>query len=454
MAAAGALDQNVSTAANLSALLTRLIGTGAETTTGGTTTKQTLVNPQDIMKQLLEGAGTVGYGKPSLAANIGAEKRAGLYNSSSGQLNINDLLSRVATEASIAAAPTVTNNPTVVKKQAGMMSGSGLGLGALALLAGTKAGRKKMSDTWDEFFGKDATDGFGFTKAPEGGLDFAAGYGAPDIPNIDLTVSRSLIPSATSGSIDAIDTATPTAVDAYSSNGDAMSAAAFGAGGYGALEGTVDSANAAGAAGGDAIGTLLGANSANWGLDMAGDVGWTSGADLVSAADYASVGADAAGSGIPYLSTALDVASGDYQGAAFTAIGTAVGGPIGGVIGSVVSNIVDGCFITTAILHTLGNSDDNATELKILRNYRDTWLHQHHPEDIEEYYRIAPSVVEAIDALPNANQIWRQLWRNFLSPAIHSIVQGDNEKAYNMYKAMVEVATAYSNADQTQMENV
>jgi hypothetical protein len=63
----------------------------------------------------------------------------------------------------------------------------------------------------------------------------------------------------------------------------------------------------------------------------------------------------------------------------------------------------EGCFITSAILESTGKGDD-APELQKLRKFRDEVMKsdRYMSKDIETYYRIAPSVVEAIDE--NAKQ--------------------------------------------------
>ena len=95
----GALDKNIDTMAGIGSILEKLLGkkggTQTDTTSGGTETKQTQLDVGAMMKQLLEGAGTAGYGKAGLAANLTAGKRAGVYGGKSTELNLNDLLSRI-----------------------------------------------------------------------------------------------------------------------------------------------------------------------------------------------------------------------------------------------------------------------------------------------------------------------------------------------------------------------
>lgn len=100
---------------------------------------------------------------------------------------------------------------------------------------------------------------------------------------------------------------------------------------------------------------------------------------------------------------------------------------------------VAACFITTAIMNVLGKPDD-CDELQTIRAYRDGWLAQNHPEDIQTYYKIAPAIVASIDARINANKLWTLLYIDYLLPALAHIKTGENELAYSVYRSMVLVA--------------
>ena len=101
------------------------------------------------------------------------------------------------------------------------------------------------------------------------------------------------------------------------------------------------------------------------------------------------------------------------------------------------------CFITTAITKALGKPDD-CDELQTLRSYRDNWLVSNHPMAIAEYYRVAPDIVKAIDAKPDANALWATLYEDFLVPALSEIADGNNESAYLIYRGMVDAARRMS----------
>lgn len=123
-------------------------------------------------------------------------------------------------------------------------------------------------------------------------------------------------------------------------------------------------------------------------------------------------------------------------------VGSVVGGAASDIVsgvGDAISSITSGCFITTAIMHTLGKPDD-CEELNTLRKYRDGWLKENHPDDILEYYMIAPQIVANINKLDNPDKFWRALYSSFLSPALEAVRKGDDELAYRIYRRMVEVA--------------
>lgn len=448
----GALDKNIDTMSGLTGILTTLLGkkggTESTTTSGGTETKQTMLDVNAMMKQLLEGAGTAGYGKPGLAANLTAGKRAGVYGGKSTELNLNDLLSRITAEASIAGAPTVvTKAPTTTTKsgvgsQSGLMSPGTLGLGALALLAGSSAARKKLGvdGIWDEFFGGDKV-----ASATGGGDTFAELMGGSNNPAADAAFFRNF--DSSGGGFQDVGFSAPV----YNTAGtwsDISAGAELTDGSFADFASFSD------------IGTDFFGGWADSGAAIASD-----GSDL--AFNMGMEGADAAGSaggGIPYLGAGLKVASGDVQGGAESGIGYAVGsyvgGPVGGAIGSAIaepvfeaaSDIVqsvgdiidDACFITTAICTIQGKPDD-CTELTVLRKYRDSWLKSNHPEDIQEYYAVAPAIVQAIQKREDSAVIWNELYRHYLVPAIEAIENGNAALAHTVYRNMVNTAKELAN---------
>lgn len=454
---ATALDSNVTTATGITKLLqdifgktggtetTKYDGGGTLTNSGGTETKQTMVNVQDMMKQLLEGAGTAGYGKKGLAATLQGGKRAGVYGGKSTQLDLDDLLSRITTEASIAGAPTVTTkSPTTQTETKPTMTRSGInsqaglkGSNLLPLLAGAYAweNRKKLKGMWDEFGSKpnfdatDAMEGEGFKNISEylskneyySGLENTGepgGFSGAEqfmfSPAGDDSVSSSFSIESFAG-----DTVSDTFSVADSASYGAESSMDYGSS-FDSTSGAFDGYSAAESAfaGGDVAldGAMDGASGAMGGFPVIGTLNALSDGEITSK-EVGSVGGGWAGAQIGTM--------------IMPGIGTVVGGVIGSVVGG------SACFITTATLQAIGNSNDNAIELQTLRAYRDNWLLTHHPEDVQEYYHIAPQIVAAIDSNPNAAGIWRGVWVDSLKPAIDLVVSGHNEEAYEKYKAMV-----------------
>lgn len=96
-----------------------------------------------------------------------------------------------------------------------------------------------------------------------------------------------------------------------------------------------------------------------------------------------------------------------------------------------------GCFLTTACCQYKGLSDD-CSELTTLRSFRDNHLLQSNEgrDLVEEYYRIAPKLIEKIEQRPNAGDIYEQIFAT-----IRQIVDQINQEAYasatDCYKDMV-----------------
>ena len=98
----------------------------------------------------------------------------------------------------------------------------------------------------------------------------------------------------------------------------------------------------------------------------------------------------------------------------------------------------EGCFITTAVCSNFGKPDD-CYELEIFRNFRDNWLANQIDGSklIEEYYRIAPSIVQKINSLPNASKIYQSILEKYLAPCLRFIKSGDNFSCRDKYIEMV-----------------
>jgi hypothetical protein len=95
-----------------------------------------------------------------------------------------------------------------------------------------------------------------------------------------------------------------------------------------------------------------------------------------------------------------------------------------------------GCFLTTAAVDVLGEADNGDT-LQTLRWFRDNIMRAR-PDwsaDVDEYYRIAPAIVERLN---NDEATYRDLMDKHIRPAVRAIKAGEYEKAYRVYRAMVE----------------
>lgn len=98
----------------------------------------------------------------------------------------------------------------------------------------------------------------------------------------------------------------------------------------------------------------------------------------------------------------------------------------------------DGCFITTAVCGSF-NKPDDCYELTAFRNFRDGWL-LNQPEGealIAQYYRLAPKIVAQINLRPDASEIYKSIWRDYLQPCLFFIEVGENSQCKEIYSRMV-----------------
>ncbi len=96
------------------------------------------------------------------------------------------------------------------------------------------------------------------------------------------------------------------------------------------------------------------------------------------------------------------------------------------------------CYITTAVCESLDKPDD-CYELTMFRKFRDSWLMMQPDGEalIREYYAVAPTIVQRIDSLSNANEIYQDIMTKYLKPCLHMIEQNDMEGCKKMYMKMV-----------------
>jgi len=102
------------------------------------------------------------------------------------------------------------------------------------------------------------------------------------------------------------------------------------------------------------------------------------------------------------------------------------------------------CFITTAAVDVIGEDDDGPT-LTTLRWFRDNIMltRDDWRADAEEYYRIAPSIVEALNELPNSKEIYTSIYHDCLLNAVKFIKNEQYEEAYITYRDMVNKYKEY-----------
>ena len=95
-----------------------------------------------------------------------------------------------------------------------------------------------------------------------------------------------------------------------------------------------------------------------------------------------------------------------------------------------------GCYLTTACVNAMGLSD-NCLELNLLRNFRDRILMPTSKgrQAVREYCRIAPKIVQAVNEQEDAQNIWRDTYRD-IRRAVSLILSGDFEEAFEHYKRM------------------
>lgn len=96
------------------------------------------------------------------------------------------------------------------------------------------------------------------------------------------------------------------------------------------------------------------------------------------------------------------------------------------------------CFITTAVCDNFHKPDD-CYELLSFRNFRDNWLSKQPDGNslINEYYHIAPLIVEKINSCDSAKDIYNSIWSNYLSRCLKFIEIGDYKQCKNLYTDMV-----------------
>lgn len=403
--AGDALSANLQLANALGGFSKFLFGAQPTTTTteegGTTTTKQTTLTQDAVnalLRQMQEGGlsgnGVPGTGTAGLAAIMSGEKSAGLYNSNVTSQLMSKNAAAIAQNVALAnAATTTTTNPnsknSIVKTPGIISPATGVaGAALLGLLSpSVRKGAKSLFDSLGDNVSDQPYDvGANLVNNPAMFTpDVAFDSGANLVNNFTADTGASFIT--------------------------------------------------------DAVG------------DQAADFGFDVGANLVD-----NFAADAAlDVGVPYLSLVTKGLPilGDALGInELTDLGNFVQEGVDAVVDPIVdvgSSIVDAvtsifsnpCFITTAICSAYGKPDD-CDELVTLRAWRDSYGMTHFPEEVAEYYRIAPAIVDAINKKPDATAIWKSL-RIKLIQVIDDVKGGDNLAAHHGYNQLVDLAKEQAN---------
>lgn len=95
------------------------------------------------------------------------------------------------------------------------------------------------------------------------------------------------------------------------------------------------------------------------------------------------------------------------------------------------------CFITTASIEVAG-LPDNCMELEAMRFLRDEYLLKSGEgrKMVEEYYEIAPHIVEVINKDERKEEIYNWIWEK-IKYIVKLIESGDLEEAVRRYRSMV-----------------
>ena len=97
-----------------------------------------------------------------------------------------------------------------------------------------------------------------------------------------------------------------------------------------------------------------------------------------------------------------------------------------------------GCFLTSACCQYMGFADD-CKELTTLRNFRDIYLKQTDEgmSLVEEYYKIAPAIVEKIKVHSKKDKILKDIYTQ-VCKICEMIDDGKHEEAVRAYTQMVK----------------
>ncbi|MFP4646379.1 MAG: ABC transporter substrate-binding protein [Candidatus Acetothermia bacterium] len=97
------------------------------------------------------------------------------------------------------------------------------------------------------------------------------------------------------------------------------------------------------------------------------------------------------------------------------------------------------CFLTTACVEARKLPDD-CHELTTLRDFRDEFVRGLRQGDqiIQEYYEIAPKIINKIDGLKRSSEVYEELYRKLVQRSVELIELGRKREAFENYRSIVQ----------------
>lgn len=111
-----------------------------------------------------------------------------------------------------------------------------------------------------------------------------------------------------------------------------------------------------------------------------------------------------------------------------------------------------GCYVTSACVEAMGLPDD-CEELTTLRKLRDEWLKEQPggKEKTKEYYRVAPGIVQAIEAKEDRKQVFQSIYDEMVCPCVKAIQEGKFQEACDLYERITrELEAKYKSEESNQ----
>ena len=94
-----------------------------------------------------------------------------------------------------------------------------------------------------------------------------------------------------------------------------------------------------------------------------------------------------------------------------------------------------GCFITTACCEYKGLEDD-CEMLNTFRHFRDTYMSDNYPDEIELYYSISPGIIDSVLKRKDSGEVLERTYRELLEAKI-LIDSNQLDEAYLKYRQIV-----------------